>query len=425
MSSIGEEREGLQDRQTAKLSRLIESLADANSFFSPRLAQAGLLKGAAFSLDAFRRLTPTTKQELLADQEAAPPYGTNLTFPIAHYTRLHQTSGTKGKPLRWLDTAESWQWMLDCWRQIFEKIGVQKGDRLFFPFSFGPFLGFWTAFEAAGQLGCLCLAAGGMSSAARLHMLLDNRAQVMLCTPTYALHLAQTAAECKIPIEGVLQKIVVAGEPGGSIPATRRWIESAWGARLFDHSGMTEIGPMTFECLEHPGGLHVLEDDYFVEIVDPETLEAGAPGALGELLVTNLGRIGSPLLRYRTGDLVRAATSPCACGSPFIRLEGGILGRTDDMVAIRGNNFFPSALENVLRRFSEVLEYRVRVDRTSPLAELQIEIECVPEQHGEEIAGRIAAVIRDELYFRADVKLAAVGSLPRFEMKARRIMVDS
>jgi phenylacetate-CoA ligase len=410
------DRQEVLARQRARLRELVERVVPANRFVTRKLEQAGLTAGNL--CDDFRQLPPTTKQELIRDQEESPPYGTNLTYPLGDYVRLHQTSGTQGKPLRWLDTAESWDWMLGCWRKIFDIVGVKAADRLFFPFSFGPFLGFWTAFEAAGRLGCLCLAAGGMSTVARLRMLLDNQATVMLCTPTYALHLAQVAAQEKIDIAGCVKKIIVAGEPGGSIPATRARIESAWGARLFDHSGMTEIGPMTIECPQSPGGLHVLEEDYLIEVVNPATLAPLESGP-GELLVTNLGRVGSPLFRYRTGDLVRVG-SPCECGLPYLRLEGGILGRTDDMIAIRGNNFYPSALENVLRRFVEVVEYRVQVDASSPLAELRIEVEPASEAAG--LAEKITRAIRDELYFRAEVLLVPPGSLPRFEMKARRVI---
>lgn len=416
------DRKTLLRGQQARLARLIDLVIPANRFLTEKMTRAGLSL-TDLKNQGFQRLPPTTKQELVADQEHAPPYGTNLTFPLENYTRLHQTSGTHGKPLRWLDTPESWDWMLGCWRQIFAIVGVKKGDRLFFPFSFGPFLGFWTAFEAAGRLGCLCLAAGGMSSAARLRMLLENQASVMLCTPTYALHLAQVAQEEKVAIKGCLDKVIVAGEPGGSIPATRQLIEEAWGARLFDHSGMTEAGPMTIECPLRPGSLHVLEEDYLVEVMDPATGEAGAIGAVGELWVTNLGRLGSPLLRYRTGDLVRPVASPCPCGLPYAALEGGILGRTDDMIAIRGNNFYPSALENVLRRFAEVVEYRVRVDKTSPLAELRLEVEATPECGGG-LVEKVVRAIRDELFFRAEVTLVSPGTLPRFEMKARRVISE-
>lgn len=365
----------------------------------------------------------TTKAELTADQERIPPYGTLLTYSPEQYTRLHQTSGTHGNPLRWLDTPASWNWMLDCWKQMFVIAGVSANDRLLFAFSFGPFLGFWTGFEAAQRLGCLCLAGGGMSSAARLRLLLDNRATVVLCTPTYALHLAQVALEQGIDLrQGSVRKLIVAGEPGGSIPATRQRIENAWNARVFDHHGMTEVGPMTIECLESPGGLHVMEEHYIAEVIDPATAQPVPPDKIGELVVTNLGRLGSPLIRYRTGDLVRVDPKPCACGRTLMRLDGGILGRNDDMISIRGNNVYPSALENVLRQFADLVEYRVEVDATSPLAELRVEAEPAPNASSG-LAEQISQAIRNELLFRAEVTLVAPGSLPRFEMKAQRVRI--
>lgn len=405
-----------------RLANLLRTLLPANRFYARKFA--------GLPLDDWTQLPFTTKTELLANQAEFPPYGDILTYPRERYTRLHQTSGTTGAPLRWLDTPESWERLLGSWRTLFGMAGVTAADRLLFAFSFGPFLGFWTAFESASRMGCLCLAAGGLSSGARLRMLLDNRVTVVLCTPTYALHLAQFAQDQGVRIEGI-RAVIVAGEPGGSIPATRERIERGWNARVFDHSGMTEIGPLAIECLEAPGGLHILEDDYYAEVIDPATGQtlptdrapdsqtAGAE-ILGELVLTNLGRLGSPLLRYRTGDLVRVDRRPCPCGRPWLRLAGGILGRTDDMIAIRGNNVYPSALENVIRRFTEVAEYRVTIDRTSALAEMKIEIEPAGNA-APNLATRIGDAIRDELLFRAELSLVAPGTLPRFEMKARRL----
>jgi phenylacetate-CoA ligase len=400
-----------------RLAELLRTILPAHRFYARKFG--------GLPLDDWQQLPFTTKDELLANQAEHPPYGELLTAPLERYTRLHQTSGTQGPPLRWLDTPESWEWMLGCWRKLFDIAGVTSADRLLFAFSFGPFLGFWTAFESAQRMGCLCLASGGLSSGARLKLLLDNRATVVLCTPTYALHLAQFAEEQGVRIEGV-RCLIVAGEPGGSIPATRARIEKAWNARVFDHSGMTEIGPLGIECQANPGGLHILEDDYYAEVIDPATgillpspprgRGAGGEGVLGELVLTNLGRLGSPLIRYRTGDLVRVDPKPCPCGSKYRRLDGGILGRTDDMIAIRGNNLYPSALENVIRRFTEIGEYRVTIDRSTPLAEMRIEIEATAN-----VAARLVDAIRDELMFRAHVALVAPGTLPRFEMKAQRI----
>jgi phenylacetate-CoA ligase len=313
--------------------------------------------------------------------------------------------------------------MLGCWDQMFAMIGLRADDRLGFAFSFGPFLGFWTAFEAAARAGYFCVPGGGMSSGARLRLLLDNEATVVFCTPTYALRLAEVAAAEGLDLRASpVRAVVVAGEPGGSIPATRERIERGWGARVFDHSGMTEVGPMAIECPANPAGLHVLEDDYVAEVIDPESAELLPAGQAGELVLTNLGRRGSPLIRYRTGDLVRVDPNPCPCGSRFARLDGGVLGRCDDMIHLRGNNVYPSALEALLRRFSEVAEYRVEVDQSAALSRLCIDVE--PTANGaNDLLDRLDRAIRDEFLFRAELRLVPPGSLPRFEMKAKRLVV--
>jgi phenylacetate-CoA ligase len=403
---------------------LLSAIAPANAFYRAKFENAGIRVETIKTLDDLVRLPFTTKPELTKDQVAQPPYGRILTYEVERYCRMHQTSGTAGQPLRWLDTPESWRWIVGCWESIYRICGISSGDRLFFAFSFGPFLGFWSGFEAAGRLGYLSVAGGGMSSTTRLRLILDNRCTVLLCTPTYALHLAEVARAEGIELaNSPVRAIIVAGEPGGSIPSTRLQIESAWGARVFDHAGLTEVGPIGVECQERPGGLHLLESDYIAEVIDPlsgEVLPAGEPG---ELVLTNLGRWGSPLLRYRTGDRVRVDLAPCPCGRSFAWLEGGIRGRTDDMIHVRGNNLYPSSVEAVIRRFPEVAEFRVEVDQGGSLAELRIEVEPVLGGREVDLADRIGTAIRDELLFRAEVTTVAPGSLPRFEMKARRFIV--
>jgi phenylacetate-CoA ligase len=359
---------------------------------------------------------------LLDDQVRHPPYGSFHALPPGRYCRLCQTSGTTtGQPLRWLDTAESWTQMLDDWAALFRIAGVRPDDRLFFPFSFGPFLGFWTAFDAAWRLGCLCLPGGGMSSTARLRFLLDNAATVVLCTPTYALRLTEVAAAEGIDLAGSpVRALIVAGEPGGCIPATRGRIEAAWGARVFDHTGMTECGPVGIECAEGPGGLHLLETACQAEVIDTQG-RVVADGTQGELVLTTFGRPGSPLVRYRTGDLVCMSTLPCRCGRVLRRLEGGIRGRVDDMIVLRGNNVHPGALQTILHQFPEVAEYRLEVDETETLPVLRVEVEPHPAADAG-LAARVDQAIRDTLLFRAEVRTVPPGTLPRFEMKARRLV---
>jgi phenylacetate-CoA ligase len=417
-------RQAIREHQLIALRRLLDAIASSNSFYAPKLRHAGLC-GDVPSLDAFYTKMPfTTKGDIVADQEGFPPFGSNLTFPVEDYCRFYQTSGSTGTPIRWLDTTESWQWTLDNWKQVYRAAGVVANDRLYFAFSFGPFLGFWTAFDAAAQLGCLAIPGGGASSRARLEAIRDNQVTVLMCTPTYAMRLAEVAAQEKISLESLdVRTIIVAGEPGGSVPATRAEIERRWpGASLFDHHGMTEVGPVSYQCPEKPGSLVVMEGSYIAEILDPQTSRPVPPDDTGELVLTTLGRIGSPLIRYRTGDLVREDTESClAFGRHELTLQGGILGRTDDMVLVRGVNIYPSAVEEVLRSFQEIAEYRVEICQAGSMTEMQIGIEPGPGcTDGERLSKQVEAKLRSAFHLRVPVSVCAPGELPRFEMKSRR-----
>jgi phenylacetate-CoA ligase len=426
------DRAGLEERQLKQLQSLLGTIAQSNGFWQERVARLGQRGDRNFvveSLDDLQSFPVTAKADLVQDQNQSPPYGTNLTFGRNDYSRLHQTSGTTtGTPMRWLDTPESWGWFLESWAQIFRMVGLTPEDRLCFPFSFGPFIGFWAAFEGANRLGNLCLAGGGMSSQQRLSLIADNQATVLCCTPTYALRLAEVAAEQDIDLaSGSVRMLIVAGEPGGSIQSIRSRIESAWGARVIDHWGMTEIGALAVECAENPGGLHMLESECIPEIVHPETLAlATADGngvRRGELVITNLGRVGSPLIRYRTGDLVEADSEPCPCGRALLRLKGGILGRADDMITIRGNNVFPSSIEAILREFKELVEFRIEFRTVRSMHQIRLQLEPQPElseNAAAELGHRIRGTIKDRLNFQPEVQIVEQNSLPRFELKGRR-----
>jgi len=420
------DRAALAARQGERLGELFSAVEAGNPFWQQRLAGSA---GERDPLARLQRLPFVSKSDLVADQAANPLYGTNLTFGRDAYSRLHQTSGTTtGTPMRWLDTPDSWQWFMDCWAQIFRMVGLRNDDRLAFPFSFGPFVGFWAAFEGANRLGNLCLAGGGMTSQQRLRLIADNEATVVCCTPTYALRLAEIAAESGLDLAaGSVRMLIVAGEPGGAIPAIRQRIESAWGARVFDHWGMTEIGALGVETVETPGSLSILETECVAEIIDPTTGQAAEPDDAGvrrgELVITNLGRVGSPLIRYRTGDLVETDPAPCPAGRSLLRLKGGILGRADDMITIRGNNVFPSSVEAVLREFDQIAEFRIEVRTVRAMHHMRIEIEPVAglsAVEAGELRSRAAAAIRDRLNFNAEIELVAENSLPRFELKGRR-----
>lgn len=418
------DREALLVGQLERFQALLGELWESNGFYRGKLESAGLgSPGDVRSSSDYRRLPFTTKTEIALDQAETPPFGSNLTYPLERYIKLHQTSGTSGgRPIRWLDTAESWAWWAELWGYVYSGAGVGPGDRIFFAFSFGPFIGFWSAYDGARSVGALTLPGGGQDSLQRLQNLLDNQATVLMCTPTYALRLAEVAREAGINLASSAVRVTIhAGEPGASIPATRRKIEQAWGAVCHDHTGLTEVGATGFTCSER-AGVHLIESEFIFEVIDPATGSPVGPGERGELVVSNLGRTGMPLLRYRTGDLVELDDSRCACGRTFARMMGGVLGRADDMVIVRGVNVFPSSIEDIVREFAQIEEFRLELLTSGTLAELRLLLEprgdC--DQDRAELAELVAAAVQRRLLLRVECRCVDAGSLPRFELKARR-----
>jgi phenylacetate-CoA ligase len=409
-------RDALRAHQWQRLRAVADAALAGNPFLRRKWSAAGLASAADLAgWDDFGRLPFTEKAEFVADQAAHPCFGTNLTYPLERYVRVHQTSGTTGTPVRWLETQESWDWWARCWGFVLAGAGVTAADRVFVPFSFGLFIGFWAGFEGARALGALAIPGGGQDSVTRLGWMETLGATVLVCTPSYALHLIEVARERGIALEKLPVRLTIhAGEPGAGIAPTRARIEEGWGARAFDHAGMTEVGAYGYECQEQTG-LHVNESEFIAEVIDPVT---GAPAHEGELVLTNLGRLGSPAVRYRTGDRVRRDDGPCPCGRTFMKLAGGILGRLDDMLIVRGVNVFPSALEDIVRRFPGVDEFQVQVFRRDEQDELRI---CLDSPDGIDVSA-VREVFRLGLGIRVEVVAVPPRSLPRYELKARRVV---
>ena len=397
------EPSAIRDLQLGKLQAGLKEVLRTNAFWRARLHD---VRG----WDDFERLPLTEKSDLVADQASHAPFGTNLTYPLERYVRMHQTSGSSGgRPLRWLDTAESWAWWERIWAEhVYGAAGVTAADRIFFAFSFGPFIGFWSAFGGAQRLGALCISGGAMTSEQRVRNMIDLGATVLMSTPTYALRLADVASDLAVNLPaGSVRTTIHAGEPGASIPSTRAAIEAAYSASCFDHTGMTELGPTGFSCSARDG-VHLVESEFIFEVSDD-----------GELIATNLGRWGMPLIRYRTGDRVVASRSPCSCGSPFLKLAGGIQGRVDDMLTVRGVNLFPSQVEDIVRRYPEVTEFVIEHRRDRRMDEVAVLVETSVADFSTE---RIEADLRQALGVRLDCRVVASGTLPRSELKARRIV---
>lgn len=404
-------RDDLREYQLRRLNQLLSRVIPQNAFYAEKLQG----KHVPFSsLDALEALPLTRKSDL--QPERAEEIARNHTFAKNQYVRLHQTSGTQGRPLIFLDTKEDWQWWTSCWQHIFDCCGVTANDRVFPAFSFGPFVGFWSAHDAAIERGCVTIPSGGMNTAARLELMRTAEASVVCCTPSHALRMAEVAKEQQIDLAGLnVRCLIVAGEPGGSLPGVRDRIESAWNARVFDHAGATEVGPWGLPD-EKREGLMVLESEFIAEFVSLENGGPAQPGERAELVLTNLGRYGAPVFRYRTGDVVVPIWDHDR-NTRFVWLKGGILGRVDDMIVFKGVNVFPSALEEILRQFAGVLEYRATARRDGEMDQVDLEVELSQGSPEE-----ISLELRKKLGVRIPVQSVPRGSLPRHEGKGRRFV---
>jgi phenylacetate-CoA ligase len=401
----------------ARLSSLIEQVRATNRFQQRRLAGVELR-----SIDDLRRIPLTSKHALVADQQTNPPFGTNLTFEPERYTHLHQTSGTSRATLRVLDTTEDWDWWGQCFAAVFKGAGVGPQDRIAMAYSFGPYVQFWASYEGAGAIGALALALGGMDSIQRLETIREYTATTVMCTPSYAVHLARTAAQNGLgeALQSV-DKVLCTGEPGASLPAVRAAIEAAYGkgrARCFDHAGISEVGSFGYPC-DAAGGIHLLEEEFIAEILDPESAAPVDDGGMGELVITALGRVGFPAIRYCTGDLVEANPEPCPAAHPGRWLPGGIVGRSDEMVVIRGMNVFPSAIEQVLREYPGVGEFRITFySEPTAMDEVKVEVELAQPCRAREIQARL----RQRLGLRIRIVPLKPGILPVQMGKAHRVL---
>lgn len=401
-------------RQLERLNQLLEQVSTGNPLQQARLEGAGPLA----RLEDLRDLPFLDKQDLLADQHRHPPFGTNLTFPLHCYTQFNHTSGTTAQTLRILDTEDDLRWWATNIAEILRAAGVGPEDRVALAYSFGPYIQFWASYAGVREVGALAIPMGGMESVHRLHTIADSQATVLMATPSYAARLAKVAvAEGLESSMSSIKRVVCTGETGASIPAMREQIEAAWNALCFDHAGTSEAGPFAYPCAV-AGGLHLNEEEFICELVEPSGATQAKPGEVAELVVTNLGRVGFPVIRYRTGDVVQASTDPCPAGHPGAWLPRGILGRTDDMVVVRGMNVFPSGIEQILRESTGVGEFRIRF-YADPHAmdEVKVEVELADPSEARAIQARM----KQRLGLRVRIVPVKLGVLPVRDGKAERM----
>ncbi len=410
--------------QFQKLEVLLKKVYTSNPFWQSKFGQFGITLTDIRSIDDLHKLPFTTKKEFEEDQEKHPPFGTNLTEPLENYVQYHQTSGTTGKPLKFLDTKESWEWRGRVACYILKGAGVNRGDRILFPFNFGPYTAFWVIYEGAYQFGALIIPTGGWNSLQRLECIIENRVTVIPTTPSYALILADAANEHHIDISSSNVRILMlSGEPGALVPGIREKLQRLWNAQCFDYIGMTEVGTWGFQCMEEPNGVHILESEFIAEIIDPETGIPVQEGEVGELVLTNLGRSCMPAIRYRTTDLVKAKKEICPCGRTFRVFEGGVLGRKDEMIIIRGVNVFPNVLTNIVEDYIQLGDdYQIEVYKERGIDEIVIKLEMKEEEKKETIKRTIQDEIKRKLNLRVRAEVLTKGTHSKSVYKAKRFI---
>ncbi|HEX6540448.1 MAG TPA: AMP-binding protein [Ktedonobacterales bacterium] len=421
-------REQLQALQLAKLQRMTQWAYARSPFHKKRFDAAGLHPDQLKTLDDLRRIPFMTREEWMESQVEQPLFGALPTTGQENAIRYHLTSGTSGRvPIRVLDSMKDWEWITEMWCYGFWGFGVRPEDVVYFAFGYGSFIGFWGAHYASEKLGALVIPGGAQTTEARVRQIVEMGVTTVCSTPTYALRLWQVAQELGIDLaQSKVNKIILSGEPSGSIPAVKRQLEEAWGAKCGDTAGMTEVGTiMIFECSHQPGGTHIIEDHFIEEVINPETGEPVPYGELGERVVTSFGRGFIPVLRYRTKDMVlKLPYSACACGRTGDIYQGGIRGRWDDMKLIRGTNVYPRAVEAIIREHDAIDEFQIYIWRNDIRDEISIKVEMKPGREDEWPA--LSETLAHELSsahegLRFIIELMTPGTLPRFELKAKRL----
>jgi len=418
----------IQALQLKKFRRILSWAYEHSKFHRSLYDAAGIKPEDIRTFEDIRHVPKVEKAMMRDIQLKAPfPYGDALCVPLEEVTEFRQTSGTTGQPVYQPDTWQDWEWWAEAWSYILYAQGYRKTDRVFIPFGYNIFVAFWAGHYACEKIGCEVVPGGVLNTEARLLKMRELQATAFMATPTYVLGMADTARR-KLGIDPAkdlaIQRITCAGEPGASIPATKKRIEEAWGAKVFDHIGATEIGAWSYECTEQPGGLHVNEALFLVEIEDIETGEIiTEPERPGKMVITAFDRIAQPCVRFDSKDVIQWAKDPCPCGRTFRLIKGGVIGRADDITKVKGVLLAPTAIEEVVRGVPELgNDYEVVVSKRGDVDEITLKIEILEEARGEEEA--VLSILKDQLRLKTNLgyklEVHPYGSLPRYEVKARR-----
>jgi phenylacetate-CoA ligase len=420
-------QEKLRELQLGKFKRIVKWAYNNSPFYRKLYKDAGIEPGDIKKFEDIAKVPKTDKGMLRDVQQREPfPYGDMLAVPLSEITEFRQTSGTTGTPVYQGDTWQDWEWWAECWSYILYAQGYRDTDRVFLPFGYNIFVAFWAAHYGAEKVGCEVVPGGVLDTEARILKMQELKCNAFMATPTYVLGMADTAKKMGInPVTDLfIKKITCAGEPGASIPTTKKRIEGAWGAKVYDHIGATEIGAWSYECLAQPGGLHVNEAFFIVEIEDIETGEIiTEPNKRGKMIITALDRIGKPCIRFDSKDVIKWADYTCSCGRTFRIIDGGVIGRADDITKVKGVLLAPTAIEEVVRSISELgNDYQVTVTKKGDIDEIILDVEITPgyENKKEDILARLKDQLRVRVNLGFKIEVHPFGTLPRYEVKAKR-----
>jgi len=419
-------REDLATLQFQKFKRIFKWAYEKSKFYRTLWAEAGIKPEDIRTREDIKNIPKVEKSMLRDIQRKDPfPYGDILSVPLEEVVEFRQTSGTTGQPVYQADTWQDWEWWSECWSYILWAQGYRPQDRVFIPFGYNVFVAFWAGHYAAEKIGCEVVPGGVLDTKARILKIQELRATAMMGTPTYLLNMGETAKKMGISPESLgIRKITCAGEPGASIPGTKKRLEDMWGAKVYDHAGATEIGAWSYECTAQPGGLHVNEAFFFVEIEDLTTGEIiEEPLKRGKMVITALDRIGQPCIRFDSKDIIEWDPNPCPCGRTFRLIKGGVLGRADDITKVKGVLFSPLSVEEVVRSIDGLgNEFELIITKEGDRETLHLRVELLPEAESQQefLKLRLTDALRLKTNLSYEIEFHPYGSLPRYEVKAKR-----
>ncbi len=420
-------REQLDALHLRKLQLLLRYAYDHVPFYRARFDDHGLKPEDVRSLDDFKRKVPLLdKKDFLALQPTEPPYGPTLALPMEMVVHHCETSGTTGAPLAIPYSMYDTERYGEGWCYAFWALGIRPADSVYFAFNWGNFAGLWSTYWGVRRFGARVISGGGANTEGHVANILRLKPTVLCATPTYALRLAHVAREMGHDMrESSVKFVVGGGEPGPfALPALRAALDEAWEAQSCDQMGIAEVDAFGVGDAKRDGVL-VNEMNVFCWSVDPDTLEEVPDGTVGENIVTSYANSAQPLINYRTHDLVRR-TYDGADGRTWAKLEGVILGRTDFMITVRGTNVYPTAVENLIGEYEGASpHYQMVLSRDDAYDRMTIEFEPAPdtpEPDWPEVAAGLQEHIHTALKVRLECTAVAPGSLPRYELKTKRII---